>query len=376
MNSQNDSIDKYNRIVFLLPSLRGGGAEFVARTWAEALKVRGIRAEVALLRYSADEPKTTVPVHKLAAQNAGRVGEIRALRAFLTTLGPDDWVVSMMTRANNQVLLLKRPGGPKIAVSERNIPRTEPGQGAVHIAVRNGLLRALYPKADRLIAISHPVASLFHFGARVSQSKIWVVPNPATGKVGEKGDVSIRARDASVLDMVVPARLVDAKRPELALAVADELHRRGMEVSLRYFGEGALRERYDSLVRSYKVEAQGRVENWFEELTPASIVLLPSAVEGFGNVLLEAAAVGVPSVVGSNTFGSADAVIPGVTGVFARGERVEEFADAVVEAAAIDATVPAAWLRTFSVENSVATLLRALDPEPSDTRTRSTLELT
>lgn len=373
MLTGSSEVKTVGRIVFLLPSLLGGGAEFVTRTWAEELVRQGYRAEIALLRYSQEEPELSVPVHRLAQAKSGRRAEIRALRAFYQTLDSNDWLVAMMTRANNQALLLKRKGGAKVAVSERNIPRTEPGQSQLHVATRDLLMRRLYPRADRLIAISHPVASLFHFGARVDQSRIWVVPNPALGKTGLTGDVSISPRSADMIDIVVPARVVDAKRPELALAVAEELHARGLTVQLRYFGDGDLRARYQSLRRDFTIEANGRVERWFEHLNANSVVLLPSIVEGFGNVLLEAAASGVPSVVGSNTYGAADALIPGVTGFFARGERVNEYADAIEEATRIEATVPEGWLRTFSVANSVSTLIRALSGHPSDTRTTASV---
>lgn len=296
----------------------------------------------------------------LASSSAGRLSEMRALRRWLGTREADDVVISMMTRANFQTLMLRRRGGPRLVISERNIPRREPGQGGLHLLVRNSLFRWLYPRADSFVAISHPVASYFYGVGRVDPSRIWVIPNPATGKTGSaESDVDIKPRRGH-LKVVVPGRLVDAKRPLLALDICDELARRGVAVSLHYFGEGDMRSDLEGQVKSYPVSIRGRVERWFEELDGESVVLLPSAVEGFGNVLLEASAVGVPVVVGSNTYGSADAVIPGVTGFFARGDTVEDFADAVQASCQLSSAVPEGWLDQFSTENSVLALSRCI----------------
>ena len=354
------------RVVFVLPSLLGGGAEFVAKTWATELAQRGYKPEIALLRYRPNEPELeNVPLRKLSALGAGRRREMRALRSLLRELGEQDIIVTLMTRANIQVLALRQPHGPKVVISERNIPRVEPGQGRLHIALRDFMFRRFFPKADLFIAISHPVGSAFYGQAKVSPSKTWVVPNPAIAKLEKREAVHIRPRGDRV-QVVVPARLVDAKRPKVAFAVCDELHRRGRDISLVFLGEGELAEYIGSQQRPYEVSAPGRVERWFEMLDDHSVVLLPSAVEGFGNVLLEASAVGVPVVVGSRTYGSADAVIPGVTGYFARGDSVSEYASAVERAARLDTDVPDGWLNEFTAENSTDVLLQALSTLGAD----------
>lgn len=61
----------------------------------------------------------------------------------------------------------------------------------------------------------------------------------------------------------------------------------------------------------------------------ADVLLLPTRREGFGSVVLEAAAAGVPSV-GSDVTGVRDAVEAGVTGVLVEAGRPSEFARAVV----------------------------------------------
>lgn len=61
-------------------------------------------------------------------------------------------------------------------------------------------------------------------------------------------------------------------------------------------------------------------------MTSADIFCLPSYREGFGNVIIESAACGVPSVV-NEIYGLTDSVVKNKTGLFAKTRSVESLAD-------------------------------------------------
>ncbi|MDJ1114497.1 glycosyltransferase [Microbacterium dauci] len=351
------------RIAFVLPSLLGGGAEFVAATWAQELTVRGYEVEIVLLRARPEEPELSgVTVISASREGVGRRGETAALRRYLAG-STAELVISMMTRANIQLLRevarLAADKRPRVAISERNIPFAERSHSALHVAARNLAFRRLYRKADAFIAISHPVGAVFAFAGDLPGERVWVVPNPAVGKVG-----SYRAREAAAssqpIHLVIPGRLVDKKRPHLALEIAARVATEHPVEGVTFFGAGPLDASLASAGGDVPVHLAGRVENWFEALPPNAVCLLPSAVEGFGNVLLEAASQGVPCVVGSTAYGSADALVPGVSGAFARSDSVDEYAHAVLEAHRQRTDVPAGWLDVFSTRGSTDVLERAI----------------
>lgn len=89
-------------------------------------------------------------------------------------------------------------------------------------------------------------------------------------------------------------------------------------------------------------------------------MLLPSTCEGFGNVLVEAAAASIPSVAMSTALGVADALVPGVTGELVYLDSPTAIADAVQRAAhhRVDASD---WLERFSVDNSTDLLTAVFD---------------
>jgi glycosyltransferase involved in cell wall biosynthesis len=101
------------------------------------------------------------------------------------------------------------------------------------------------------------------------------------------------------------------------------------------------------------------VPNWFDECPAGSVVLLTSLAEGFGNVLVEAAAVGYKSVVSSRCMGSADAIVPGITGELIAGDSVHDYAAGVIAASREGVRDVEPWLRRFSSE-STGEILREL----------------
>ena len=97
------------------------------------------------------------------------------------------------------------------------------------------------------------------------------------------------------------------------------------------------------------------------------MVLLPSTCEGFGNVLVEAAAAGIPSVAMSAALGVADALVPGVTGELVHLDSPDMIADAVQRAARYRVDAPR-WLERFSVDNSTDVLAAVFDRVVSSRR--------
>jgi glycosyltransferase involved in cell wall biosynthesis len=128
------------------------------------------------------------------------------------------------------------------------------------------------------------------------------------------------------------------------------------------FGDGpllpAVTERAAS--RGVELRAHGWVEDWFDHCGADAVFVLPSSREGFGNVLVEAAAVGVPSVAVSAALGVADAVVPGLTGELARSSAPADFADAVERARGLDLSGIDGWLQRFSVQGSGRDLEHAI----------------
>ncbi|MCU1637202.1 MAG: hypothetical protein JWQ68_2441 [Cryobacterium sp.] len=354
-------------ILFVVPSFHGGGAEFVARTWMDWLVKRGYEVSAVLTSGVAESEHrpSGVPALSLAGHH-GHFAKANALRRAIAEMRPD---VALSLQAYPNLVLLTAarlvPRGkrPAVLVSERNLVSLGlPGADLPHRA-KVWFAKRLYPLADHVVAISHPVAGELVAGFGVRGNRITVVPNPATAKIPESARPRRRLPGPERgIEIVLACRLVEQKRPLIAIAAAAELQRRGVSARVVSFGGGPMREEIESAAERAGVPFvhRGWVENWFEHFGDNAVVLLPSSREGFGNVLVEAAAAGFPSVAVSGALGVADAIVPGITGELALTAEPSDLADALIRASELSLDGIEPWLRRFSVEASGADLERVL----------------
>lgn len=354
------------RISIVTSTLRGGGAEFVARTWAGWLASNGhVVTVVGTATLETDAELLPAGVLRLDLSSAASSwAKVRALRAHLIDFEPNV-ALSLQLYPNLTLLAAtwRRSGLlPQLRtfVSERNIVSINLKRGSISHRLQIWLAKRLYRTADGMIAISHPVGAEMVAGFHVTAERCIVVPNPATAKVS--APPRSRRPGSRDITLVLPFRLVPQKRPLLAVAVAMELQSRGFDVRILSFGTGPLLDELSSHAVANKIafEHAGWHEKWFDACPETSIVLLPSIKEGFGNVLVEAAAAGVPSVAVSSALGVADAVVPGLTGELALSSNPVSIADAVVRANYLQMTGYSKWLERFSLDSSGRLLQEAL----------------
>ena len=385
------------RILFVIPALHGGGAEFVARTWMGWLADRGYDVRVVLTAGDVKPEYLPDGVEGLSlASQRGHIAKTAALRRSLLDWKPNV-AVALQVYPNLVLLtaarLLPTRVRPRVLVSERNLVSLGlPGSSLSH-RVKIGMAKRVYRWADHVIAISHPVAAEMVAAFGVSGDRITVVANPATAKLRGTprgpGRADARARAASTgtgtvsidtvstatvvrpprrpgsangIQIVLACRLVEQKRPLLAIAAAAELARRGVAVEVVSFGGGPLLDDVQAAARQAGVtfHHRGWVENWFDHFGDNAVALLTSNREGFGNVLVEAAAAGYPSVAVSGALGVADAIVPGITGELALSARPGDLADAILRAAELSLDHVEPWLARFSEESSGSDLERVL----------------
>ena len=364
------------KVGILIPRLTGGGAEFVALEWASYLRLRGHEA-VIITTHGGSETSPGLPA--VALTKGSFPARVLELRRHLRSA---DYDVLLALMPHWNVLALAAtvwlPAAPPVVISGRSIVTALKINQSRMYQVERLLARLLYRRAAGYVAISHPVAAEAVSRYGIPLDRLWVVPNPATGKVPGGGPHALRGHDGpdgrQTVTLTVPARLVRVKRPEMAVETAAVLRDRyGVDAVVDYFGHGPEEELVQTTARRLAVDIRlrGWVTAWFDEAAADAIVLLPSIAEGFGNVLVEAAAVGIPSVTSSRALGVADAVVPQVTGMLALGSSAEDYAAAVIEAMTITPVVAPRWLTNFSPVASGDKLLAALRATVTASRGRT-----
>lgn len=154
-------------------------------------------------------------------------------------------------------------------------------------------------------------------GLGIEGSRITVVPNgldkpPRTG-AGRETEPTL----------VAVSRLVPHKRIEHAIDVVAALGRRWPTLRLEVVGQGPWEEVLRKHARDRGVEDRVRLHGWLDENEKHKILerswlhLCPSVKEGWGIVIMEAAAHGVPSVAYRAAGGVAESIVEGKTGLLA-----------------------------------------------------------
>jgi glycosyltransferase involved in cell wall biosynthesis len=277
------------RLAFFLPHLRPGGAERVVVNYLRALDrsrfqpflFLGSREGAFLDLVPADV--TVVDLGGARARTLPRrvSRELEQRRIDLAYSATD---------AANLALLASRWFGArntKRIVSVHTTPSSWLAE-AKHPRLRRWLMARLYPSAALVAVPTEAIAAeLKQLLARPALATA-VLPNPvvdevATGHVKPPG-----AR----LRIVAAGRLVEAKGFDLLIEAAAGIAGRSPPFDLAVYGEGPLRGALSRQAgESVTLPGHAEAHAMFQE---ADLCVVPSRREGFGNVVVEAMAAGVP----------------------------------------------------------------------------------
>jgi len=239
----------------------------------------------------------------------GSLGWVRAalgLRRIIRQRAPAV-VLGFQEAANIPLLLglrlIGRTRRPPVAISTQSAPSVVLADSRPRTRVRvKFAMRTLYPLADTFVVAADGVGRDLEA----------IVPgvSPRVRRIYNAGiDASVTTRAKATWDhpflsanvplLVACGRLTEQKDyPTLLRAVADLRRRR--EVRLVVLGDGPLEARLEALTRELGlasvVDFAGYTSNPYPCMARASVFVLSSRSEGFGNVLAEALALGVPIV--------------------------------------------------------------------------------
>lgn len=119
-----------------------------------------------------------------------------------------------------------------------------------------------------------------------------------SGKPGEKTAFPLKPEGTVTLGFL--GSLIHRKGVDILISAVDRLHSSGNDVQLLIAGDGAQAGEYRAQVKRLGLEEQvhfiGEITNRAEFYRHIDIHVLPSRGEAFGRTVVEAAAVGVPSV--------------------------------------------------------------------------------
>jgi glycosyltransferase involved in cell wall biosynthesis len=286
------------RVLFVIPSLRLGGAERVVTLLAKHLPRARFEVHVALVEAAGEflaELPADVRVHDLAARRVRRA--VRPLVSLARRLRPD--VIVPNLGYLNLALLGARvaiPRASRIVPIEHTTLSGEVALQSFPLLWRTAY-RALYPKADRIVACSHAIADdlVSRFG--VAPAKIRMIRNP----IDESRIEAALGRAASPFhgdgpNVLAVGRLAHVKGYDQLLDAFAMLAPLAPDADLWLLGDGPERALLEAKARAHGLQARVHFAGYQADPFPwmrfASVFVQSSRREGLPMAVLEAAACG------------------------------------------------------------------------------------
>jgi glycosyltransferase involved in cell wall biosynthesis len=313
------------RILLLITDLEIGGTPTVVRELARRLNSPPETVvDVACLSAwgpVADQVRAAgVRVFPLNARGTSDVGAIARL-GQLIRVQRYDTVFSFLVHANVSAAAV-RPFVHHVRFIQ-SIQTTQP-YPRWHWAAQS----IAHHAADRVVVPSSSVAAAAEQWADIPRNRISVISNaidPAEFAVASK--VALETQSPVPIGFI--GRLDPIKRiPDLLGAIANL----GGRVHLHLFGEGSERANIERRVAELRigkaVTLHGAVPCPQAALSQIAMLVLPSSAEGFGLVLIEAMAAGIP-VIGTNVPGIRDVIRHNQTGLLVPAGNPEQLRSAI-----------------------------------------------
>lgn len=286
------------RVLFVINSLAGGGAERIMARLLGLSKARTAVYDIHLALLDRADKAYPIPdwvkVHQLDARG-NLFRSIWQLSALVRRMKPAIRV-SFLTRANiTSGLAALCRHGPWV-ISERINTAAHLGSGA-RGRFAGAMVRAIYPRASAIIAVSDGVAQDLKRCFGVRQTRVVTIPNPvAVDQIRASADaepglpvtgpyVFAMGRLTPSKNFAMLLRAFAAASLPAKLVIAGEGPQRGdLELLAAELGIG------DSVIFA------GFLANPYATMKRAQLFALSSNVEGFPNALVEALALDIPAV--------------------------------------------------------------------------------
>jgi glycosyltransferase involved in cell wall biosynthesis len=328
------------RVCFVLPSLNGGGAERAAVQVLNGLDGSAWMRSMFLFERRGPYLDDLDPAIELqSAADPSRLGRWRAFRAFVRETRPRV-VMAFLSFGSSLTASWAAGIGAKVVFNQQTPISAFLGdadyqwrRGWRRAAFTAGS-RAVYGAADLIVATSRGVADDLTRNFGVSPDSIRVLPNPVDlevvrSRAAEPVATAERLRSHEAV-IVAAGRLADAKNYPLLIDAFAKL-RESIPARLVILGQGELDQNLKAQVAARRlgdaVRFLGFQPNPWKFIAQADVFALSSHYEGFGNVLIEAMALGIP-VVATASAGTRD-IVDSESGLLVDSHTVDAFASAL-----------------------------------------------
>lgn len=327
---------KNEQIVFFLPNLKMGGAEKNIIEIANYISTKKENVKIIVIKDEGPlKSEIDSKIDLISLEASRSLFSLFPLIQKLNYLQPTH-IVSTLTQANLILLIAEYflKYKPKITVRvECVLSKMVKDEKKEHklFNIVPFLIRILFQKADEIISISNGVKIDLVNTYSIDPDKITTIFNPAISQSLSK-----------IKDEEVDHDWFKSKKCPIVIGVGRLTYQKGFDVLVKSFcevrkkiscrlvilGEGPERNKIKKILSDFGMSEEawlpGFVDNPYKYLSRADVFVLSSRYEGFGNVLVEAMACGLPVIATDCDSGPSEILNKGEYGTLIPVEDLEQ----------------------------------------------------
>lgn len=281
-----------------------------------------------------DVPVFGVSTERIPSSTGRLVASVPGLRRLVQQRSYD-LVCSVMDTPNLVALAALRGlrHRPRHVVVVQIPPSIEYARTKIGRILTLPAIRASYPLADRVISLSHGVADDLESLSPRLRGKVTVIHNACVDERIRDEKAVVDMPETTLPVVLAAGRLTHQKGyPDLLDAFAQVLRR--LECELWILGEGPERAEMEARMMQLGISRSVRLLGFQSDpqafMRRATVFVLSSLYEGFGNVIVEALACGAPVVSTDCPHGPAEILGEGDAGILVPVRSPTRLAEALV----------------------------------------------
>jgi glycosyltransferase involved in cell wall biosynthesis len=295
------------QLIFLMPSLAGGGAERVAATLLPFL-MQEFDLTLAMLedRRAYDIPDN-LPVVSFSPPIKGAIKHITSIPYHINALvhlvreKKAPVVLSFLEQANIINCLASRYTRHNAVISQRTEPRRQyQGKGILGRVIL-WASKKTYPMASHVISVSQGIRDIIAEDYKLDPKRIIVIPNPINIETLSRQSLDAPSIKLPAKFLLHVGRLrLEVKGQDLLLNAFAKISDLFPELQLVFVGEGPDRKEIEVLIAQLNLNGRVLFTGWQENVAAimarSQAFVLSSSYEGWPNALVEAMALGCPVI--------------------------------------------------------------------------------
>lgn len=335
------------KVLFFTTRLGGGGAEKLLLRVINNLDRQQFQLSLAVCKgggsyeasLASDISVHYLVWHKIPSISGSLFLSLFPLRRLIKRLKPDI-ICGVMDNANIGAIMATRGlvDPPKTILSVHNpisVKYNKPQRRWVNKLIYK-LIPVIYPHADAIIAVSQGVAKDLEYLVPKTKNLLRVIYNPC---VDEEVTRSLTVKATKIVPpgtkLIIACGRLSEQKGFRDLIKAILTVQKDIPVHLKIMGEGELRPVLESQIHSLGLEQSvqllGFQDNPYQYMAQADLFVLSSIYEGFGNVIVEAMACGIPVVATDCPYGPREIIDSGVNGLLVKPQDPRALAEGMIK---------------------------------------------